>query len=727
MKAIKNTPVTLPDFTGGLNLADPPILLKSNQLLEATNWQYSDVGDGIETRDPVMVNAISAMLGGDEGVSYDPSDTSFHPVSLPAVDGVLFSVVGQKLYSFPSLLKDFGPGLYRCSDFIWMRLGVWNCINEGFWYGRSCDEFTEAVDFNSCAIIYNPFLYQLAYIGELTGDLEPIGAVWGDEKPDLLIASGGKLQLCRYGGTIETMTDSPDCTYVTKRDGRVLTNTLEYPSRLILSGVGDPSNWKQAGTSGWIDSDSIWIDVGYKSGGEISSIATLSKDLIIWKTNGVVYRMTGSYPDWAVYEIGQKVWNANPYCPVEAGGDLYFPDTFFGFSSIQTVIQYGEMRAGTVGYEVNKVVVQEMDMNARMWAVPSRGELWIKTHSGADYVYVYKLRTRGWTKLSFPLEVTGIVSVGNWTYVYMAGGSRTAAYLLGDHLIDAAADLYGEDIDVRSDYLFTGDIDYLNFLEENISQPDIEAVLKFPPLYANTGRNLLKHLVVDLWGTGIETEPGGGGEESPYSDLPYTGPWKWFKLTMTSGGHGDIYKAYIDQILVMQYPLDGDPWLTSEYPYLVSKNSMGTARASSELDKFDVQYPASNAFEEDPFTPWMSAETFTPHAEWIAFEFNEPTEFRYVYIRNVFEASESFELPLTGGDILVSNDSTDGVDGTWRTLKTGIFDTLNASSGGGGENPWYLQFFAALPGEYIEAYLKVPLSAQDIPATVYEYREDPPS
>ena len=412
---------TIRDFTGGLNLSDPPLLLKESQLLEATNWQYSDTGDGIETRDPLIPNACLVPPG-------------FRATFLPPIDGVLLVVVDGSLYSFPSLLKEYSPGLFSCADFTWMRLGVWNCSLVGVHSNDSCDAFLgeRSLDF---PVNYNPALYSPDYVGDMTGELEPIGAMWGDSAPDLLIASGGKLQVYRYSGNLETMEDSPVCTYVTKRDGRVLVNDLEHSSRLVLSGVGDPANWKDAqDADDWIESDSIWIDVGYKSGGGISSIATLSKDMIVWKDNGTVYRLTGSYPDWAVYEIGRNVWNMNHYCPLEAGGDLYFPDRFYGFSSIKTVIQYGEMRAGTVGYEVNKVLSSEMDIDARMWAVPSRGEVWVKTNLGSRAVYVYKLRLRAWTVFEFPAEIMGAVSVGNLTYVSLAAGNcPTVAHLMGEH------------------------------------------------------------------------------------------------------------------------------------------------------------------------------------------------------------------------------------------------------------------------------------------------------
>ena len=416
---------TIRDFTGGLNLSDPPLLLKENQLLEATNWQYSQTGDGLETRDPVLFNATVTDGNGVRATFLQP------------IDGVLFSVDGQKLYTYPSLLRDYEAALLRCSDFTWMRIGVWNCALVGDHYEHTCDEYTGTPSWEY-PIIYDQSLYVGTYIGDMTGGYEPIATMWGDSSPELLIASGGKLQLCRYGGILETMEDSPDCTYVTKRDGRAMVNDLEYPSRLVFSGVGDASNWKSEGEDGWTEADSVWIDVGYKSGGGISSVATLSKDLIVWKTNGTAHRLTGSYPDWAVYEIGSNVWNANPYCPLEVGGDLFFPDTFFGFSSIQTVIQYGEMRAGQVGYEVNKTISSEMDVDARMWSVPSRGEIWMKTKLSADYVYVYNLKHRAWTKFVFPLEVMGAVSVGTVTYVSLAGsvadgGVRTAAYLMGDH------------------------------------------------------------------------------------------------------------------------------------------------------------------------------------------------------------------------------------------------------------------------------------------------------
>lgn len=180
----------------------------------------------------------------------------------------------------------------------------------------------------------------------------------------------------------------------------------------------------------------------------------------------------------------------------------------------------------------------------------------------------------------------------------------------------------------------------------------VAAKLKLPPLYAPTGKHLLKHLVVDLWG------PGGGIDA-----LPCIGPWSWFKFTIEpSEGN-----AYIRLIYLSPEPI-ADPYYDGSS---VATLATGTPFASSTYADMWGTYPPDGVFDVESGVPWISSED--DPSPWIAFRFNVPTEFSYLYIMTLIGGIEG-QLPMTGGDAYVSNDSTDGIDGTWRLLRSGILD-----------------------------------------------------
>ena len=112
--------------------------------------------------------------------------------------------------------------------------------------------------------------------GTLTGTSEMQYAAWED---GVLIASGGKLQYY-HGGTLETVTNSPDVSRgVFIKQGRVWTF---YDDVLKCSGVGDETNWTQKSDD---NSSSQFLQIGYKDGGKIVGVSSLSSDTLIFKDN----------------------------------------------------------------------------------------------------------------------------------------------------------------------------------------------------------------------------------------------------------------------------------------------------------------------------------------------------------------------------------------------------------------------------------------------------------
>lgn len=188
----------------------------------------------------------------------------------------------------------------------------------------------------------------------------------------------------------------------------------------------------------------------------------------------------------------------------------------------------------------------------------------------------------------------------------------------------------------------------------SLTEYPVEARLKLPPLYAPTGKHLLKHLVVDLWG------PEG-------DDPPCTGPWKWFKFAIdTTEGN-----AYVRLIYLSMGPKADEPYYDSSS---VATLATGTPFASSTYTDVWESFPPDGVFDVESGVPWRSAEG--DPSPWIAFRFNDPTEFSYLYIRTLVGSAGA----MAGGDVYVSNDSTDGVDGTWWLLRSGILDQSGINS-----------------------------------------------
>ena len=141
-------------------------------------------------------------------------------------------------------------------------------------------------------------LFEISAGSKLSGNIPPTFCLW---ESGVLIASGGKLQYCKRD-RIETMSNSPaECNGVFVRDGRVWVYAKD---RLYTSAVGDEESWA---TNPNDSSSGQWLDIGYKDGGNIVGVVSLSSDIIIVKDNGHVFRLSGSYPNWVVKEISREV------------------------------------------------------------------------------------------------------------------------------------------------------------------------------------------------------------------------------------------------------------------------------------------------------------------------------------------------------------------------------------------------------------------------------------
>lgn len=69
---------------------------------------------------------------------------------------------------------------------------------------------------------------------------------------------------------------------------------------LYFSAVGDFSNFS-TGT----DADGLYLEIGYKDGGNLIAGAISYGNIILFKDNGYVYRLSGDYPNWVLTKIAE--------------------------------------------------------------------------------------------------------------------------------------------------------------------------------------------------------------------------------------------------------------------------------------------------------------------------------------------------------------------------------------------------------------------------------------
>lgn len=252
-----------------------------------------------------------------------------------------------------------------------------------------------------------------ANVGRLTGDLVPVTALWED---GVLLASGGKLQYWN-GKALVTLDNSPDgCSFVFIRTGRVLV-ACPAEDKLHYSSIGDEETWTEDADDA---SASVSLKVGYKDGGHYVAAVNLSDDVVIFKDNGYVYRLTGDYPDWSIKRISHEVdidgrlaaVGLNDRVAVLGNGRVH---------EIVTTQDYGDMRATDVSADVHTELV-DMGRAARLCYVPSLAQVWAIQPTNAGRVLFYDLRHGGYYVRKFHDAIVGVFSIEDETVVVFKDG-----------------------------------------------------------------------------------------------------------------------------------------------------------------------------------------------------------------------------------------------------------------------------------------------------------------
>lgn len=295
--------------------------------------------------------------------------------------------------------------------------------------------------------LYRRYNTENVFIGTLNGTESPVFCDFGEEDDrKLYIATGSVIQYYD-GNSLLTQTPMPidantpsgdkwnSASDVLVRDGRLMC-VRSGKDRMKFSGIGDPDNWQteDTGTGDDIDvhtdADAIWLDVGYKQGGDIVRVVPVASDLIIFRSDGSMYRLSGTYPDWLLPNVGNNVNPVNRDSIASVGLDAMFIDRDRGLRRVSAVeYSYNDLAVTEKeGVKVNAWLAQHVDAaGCRMWSLPDRGEIWIRPNTG-NSVLTWNNRYEGWNMLNLDTPVTAACEGAD--YVYVALGANL--YRLSD-------------------------------------------------------------------------------------------------------------------------------------------------------------------------------------------------------------------------------------------------------------------------------------------------------
>lgn len=258
-------------------------------------------------------------------------------------------------------------------------------------------------------------------LGRLSGLHNPQFCSFGG---DILIASGGKLQVVKgSGSTIETINKSPDCEFVSSNSGSVIVASI-YGHRIYWSAIGDYNSWENNSND---SSSSQWVDIGYKDQGCICSISFLSKAMIVYKEYGRAYQVVGDPHNKTVvvYPVSETAFCDGTSISID-NYSYYVGQA--GLMALVPTNTYANIRSVEVGININTMFIRQLLDHSEMWHVPSRKQLWIKPSNKSDFIYIYHYLPRYedgrgiFTTRDIANNINDVICVGN--DVYIANGNK---------------------------------------------------------------------------------------------------------------------------------------------------------------------------------------------------------------------------------------------------------------------------------------------------------------
>lgn len=303
----------------------------------------------------------------------------------------------------------------------------------------------------------------LAYIGE---PATLVGKLTGNERPVcckfdgcIYIASGDKLQYFDYE-QLFTVESSKLCDNVFERFGRLVT-THRGDDNLYYSATGDAKSKDAWTDNSNDDSSSKWLEVGYKDDGDIITCKPMANDLLVFKTNGRIYSVSGEYPAWNVSQVGEKSCAEDIQKSIEIVGDSVAFITANGIRSVDTVQTYGNFTMNEIGYKFNKSLTANIS-NPMCWNAVSKRQLIIRpSSSNKKLLFIYQYNMMAGYELEFPFDIDDMAETSNgiiilsgnalyrWSFEYSTDNGQPIKTKLVTRRLTTAVAFYTRKYDIQ--------------------------------------------------------------------------------------------------------------------------------------------------------------------------------------------------------------------------------------------------------------------------------------
>lgn len=303
----------------------------------------------------------------------------------------------------------------------------------------------------------------LAYIGE---PATLVGQLTGNERPVcckfdgcIYIASGDKLQYFDYE-QLFTVESSKLCDNVFERFGRLVT-THRGDDNLHYSATGDAKSKDAWTDNSNDDSSSKWLEVGYKDDGDIITCKPMANDLLVFKTNGRIYSVSGEYPAWNVSQVGEKSYAEDIQKSIEIVGDSVAFITRNGIRSVDTVQTYGNFTMNEIGYKFNKSLTANIS-NPMCWNAVSKRQLIIRpSSSNKKLLFIYQYNMMAGYELEFPFDIDDMAETSNgiiilsgntlyrWSFDYSTDNGQPIKTKLVTRRLTTAVAFYTRKYDIQ--------------------------------------------------------------------------------------------------------------------------------------------------------------------------------------------------------------------------------------------------------------------------------------
>lgn len=303
----------------------------------------------------------------------------------------------------------------------------------------------------------------LAYIGE---PATLVGQLTGNERPVcckfdgcIYIASGDKLQYYDYE-QLFTVESSKLCDNVFERLGRLVT-THRGDDNLYYSATGDAKSKDAWTDNSNDDSSSKWLEVGYKDDGDIITCKPMANDLLVFKTNGRIYSVSGEYPAWNVSQVGEKSYAEDIQKSIEIVGDSVAFITRNGIRSVDTVQTYGNFTMNEIGYKFNKSLTANIS-NPMCWNAVSKRQLIIRpSSSNKKLLFIYQYNMMAGYELEFPFDIDDMAETSNgiiilsgnalyrWSFEYSTDNGQPIKTKLVTRRLTTAVAFYTRKYDIQ--------------------------------------------------------------------------------------------------------------------------------------------------------------------------------------------------------------------------------------------------------------------------------------